>query len=214
MISSNSASWMGNSWRKYIANSRMMKNHSRIESSIMQCHCGILIALKTAGTSGNEGIRFYSCPNTWGGRGDCGLFVWANNENEQEIEKRKDPFDPRIKKQLEINKCSCRRWCLSGVPCFHACASIFKNREDPTNYVHSLLSKETCLATYDHRLMPIVGPMDWPKTELCDVVPPPEREMKGRHNYEKGGSKRVEPQLREKDKQKHEEFVINWDTTS
>ncbi|KAM7251934.1 hypothetical protein ACFE04_023817 [Oxalis oulophora] len=98
--------------------------------------------------------------------------------------KRKDPFDPRIKKKLEMNKviiehfkvepngagqfevidgkrtfmvnlinrkCSCQRWCLSRVPCFHACANIFKNLEDPLNYVHSLLSKETCLATYEPR---------------------------------------------------------------
>ncbi|KAM7265780.1 hypothetical protein ACFE04_003463 [Oxalis oulophora] len=57
MASSNSASWMGNSGRKYTGNSRMMNNHSRIEPSIMQCHCGIPIALKTAGTSGNEGRR-------------------------------------------------------------------------------------------------------------------------------------------------------------
>ncbi|KAM7270516.1 hypothetical protein ACFE04_029730 [Oxalis oulophora] len=131
----------------------------------------------------------------------------------QEIKKWKDPFGPRVKKQLEINKvigahfkvdpngagqfevidgkrtfvvnlvnrkCTCRRWCLKGVPCFHACASIFKNHEDPAKYVHSLLSKETCLTTYNHMLIPIVGPMDWPKTELGDVVPPPEWEMKGR----------------------------------
>ncbi|KAM7261734.1 hypothetical protein ACFE04_021005 [Oxalis oulophora] len=82
MASVNSASLMGNSCRKYIANSRMMNNHSRIESSIMQCHCGIPLGLKTAGTSGNEGIIFYSCPNTWKG---CGLFVWADNENEQVV---------------------------------------------------------------------------------------------------------------------------------
>ncbi|KAM7261683.1 hypothetical protein ACFE04_020760 [Oxalis oulophora] len=52
---------------------------------------------------------------------------------------------------LVNRKCSCRRWCLSRVPCFHACANIFKNQEDPSNCVHSLLSKETCLATYEPR---------------------------------------------------------------
>ncbi|KAM7274715.1 hypothetical protein ACFE04_016581 [Oxalis oulophora] len=85
MASSNSASWMGNSGRKYMATSRLMNNNSPIEPTVMQCHCGIPIALKTAGTSGNEGRRFYSCPNTWGGRGGCGLFVWADNENDQVV---------------------------------------------------------------------------------------------------------------------------------
>ncbi|KAM7262355.1 hypothetical protein ACFE04_021432 [Oxalis oulophora] len=47
-------------------------------------------------------------------------------------------------------KCSCQRWCLSRVPCFHACANIFKNQEDPSNYVHSLLSKETCRSQRNH----------------------------------------------------------------
>ncbi|KAM7262363.1 hypothetical protein ACFE04_021440 [Oxalis oulophora] len=96
---------------------------------------------------------------------------------------------------LVNQKCSCQRWCLSGFPCFHACASIFKNQEDPANYVHSLLSKETCLATYEPILMPIVGPIDWPKTELGDVIPLPKKEIKGiyqrnlfRDEFEKGGA--------------------------
>ncbi|KAM7271363.1 hypothetical protein ACFE04_030577 [Oxalis oulophora] len=85
MASSNSASWMGNSGRKYMANSRMMNNNSPIEPTVMQYHCGIPIALKTDGTSSNQDIRFYSCPNTWGGRGGCGLFVWADNKNDQVV---------------------------------------------------------------------------------------------------------------------------------
>ncbi|KAM7261120.1 hypothetical protein ACFE04_026595 [Oxalis oulophora] len=86
MASSNSASWMSNSGRRNMTNSRMVNNHSRIESSVMQCHCGIHVALiKDGWYIDNEGIRFYSCPNTRGGRGGCGLFVWTDNENEQVV---------------------------------------------------------------------------------------------------------------------------------
>ncbi|KAM7273834.1 hypothetical protein ACFE04_028498 [Oxalis oulophora] len=61
-----------------------------------------------------------------------------------------------------------RRWCPSGVPRFHACTSIFKNKKDPKNYVHPLLSKNSYLVTYSHKLQPIVGMLEWPKTNHPD----------------------------------------------
>ncbi|KAM7250355.1 hypothetical protein ACFE04_022238 [Oxalis oulophora] len=81
------ASSSSSAWRRRVPSGdrgSTMTCHSRGDSMVMQCHCGIPLRLKTAGTPGNEGRRFYSCPNTWGGRGGCGLFVWVDNQNEKE----------------------------------------------------------------------------------------------------------------------------------
>ena len=44
--------------------------------------------------------------------------------------------------------CSCRIWDLTGLPCKHSIAAIFKNLEKVENYVHPCYLRETYLQTY------------------------------------------------------------------
>ncbi|KAH0709663.1 hypothetical protein KY284_011090 [Solanum tuberosum] len=44
---------------------------------------------------------------------------------------------------LEKRTCSCRKWSLTGIPCKHAIAAIWANREDTLDYVHDSYKVET-----------------------------------------------------------------------
>ncbi|WOH15663.1 hypothetical protein DCAR_0935206 [Daucus carota subsp. sativus] len=60
--------------------------------------------------------------------------------------------------------CACRKWDLTGLPCYHACACIALRNEPWENYIHDCYKKETYLQLYGHTLEPIVGPEFWEDT--------------------------------------------------
>ena len=76
--------------------------------------------------------------------------------------------------------CSCRMWELSGVPCNHAIAAIFANREKPEAYVHAYFLKQTYLSMYKHTISPVPSQQEWEKTGLNDIYPPIPRKPAGR----------------------------------
>ncbi|XP_057248141.1 uncharacterized protein LOC125493779 [Beta vulgaris subsp. vulgaris] len=60
--------------------------------------------------------------------------------------------------------CSCNAWQLSGVPCNHAVAAIWKAKEAPEHYVSHYFSKDTYLKAYLFPLEPLNGPQQWPQS--------------------------------------------------
>ncbi|QHN98248.1 Zinc finger GRF-type protein [Arachis hypogaea] len=52
------------------------------------CGCGCRPVLRWSGTDSNPNKPFYGCPNyNTSGKRWCGLFVWADSVNEEQVEK-------------------------------------------------------------------------------------------------------------------------------
>ena len=51
---------------------------------------------------------------------------------------------------VDLNKksCSCRKWDLSGIPCYHACACIAVRNEPWGNHIHGFYTKELYMKVY------------------------------------------------------------------
>ena len=58
---------------------------------------------------------------------------------------------------LTKKKCSCRIWDLTGIPCKHGVAAIYKNLEHPEDYLHDCYLKEAYLDVYSEIIHPMLG---------------------------------------------------------
>ncbi|KAK9279887.1 hypothetical protein L1049_013570 [Liquidambar formosana] len=56
---------------------------------------------------------------------------------------------------LQRRTCLCRKWDVTGIPCIHAVASIFKFNMRPQNYVDPCYHIETYLRSYANMIYPI-----------------------------------------------------------
>ncbi|XP_021992060.1 uncharacterized protein LOC110888868 [Helianthus annuus] len=68
--------------------------------------------------------------------------------------------------------CTCGKWDLTGIPCYHVCAVaafMHKNSED---FVHSYLTKEVYLKSYEYTVPPLPSEKYWPIVDL-PLDPPP-----------------------------------------
>ena len=73
---------------------------------------------------------------------------------------------------LEAQKCACRKWELSGIPCYHACACIAWAQQRFEGYIHKSYSKDAFLDCYRHIIEPICGETKWTPTEFPRPLPP------------------------------------------
>ena len=94
-------------------------------------------------------------------------------------------FEVRDKKwrftvDLRSQTCSCRYWQVSGIPCQHACAALFKMSEEPNNYLNMCFSLETYKKTYQHVLQPVEHESAWPISPNPKPLPPRVKKMPGR----------------------------------
>jgi hypothetical protein len=58
---------------------------------------------------------------------------------------------------LTKKECTCRIWDLTGIPCKHGVASIYKNCEHPKDYLHDCYLKEAYLDVYSEIIHPMSG---------------------------------------------------------
>ena len=94
-------------------------------------------------------------------------------------------FEVRDKKwrftvDLRSQTCSYRYWQVSGIPCQHACAALFKMSEEPNNYLNMCFSLETYKKTYQHVLQPVEHESAWPISPNPKPLPPRVKKMPGR----------------------------------
>ncbi|GKF36588.1 pentatricopeptide repeat-containing protein, partial [Tanacetum coccineum] len=77
--------------------------------------------------------------------------------------------------------CTCRMWQLSGLPCPHSIAVLFKLNKRPEDYIPTCSRKEVYFKAY-HQYMTHVGGMTfWPDSSMYyTVLPPKPRTMPGR----------------------------------
>lgn len=81
---------------------------------------------------------------------------------------------------LEEKSCACRKYDLTGLPCYHACACIQWKNLRLVDYIHKTYTKDMYLATYDHTLEPINSEHYWEKTNLPGPLPPVIKVQPGR----------------------------------
>lgn len=86
---------------------------------------------------------------------------------------------------LSSQTCTCRMWQLSGLPCKHAVAAIFSNREEPKKYMHQYFSKATFLNVFKNLYNPLPSQEEWETTPYPNIHPwvvrkPPGRPKKKR----------------------------------
>ncbi|XP_023885703.2 uncharacterized protein LOC111997793 [Quercus suber] len=86
---------------------------------------------------------------------------------------------------LEEKKCSCRKWDIIGIPCYHAISCIFFNREDVEKYVNACYKRTTYIDCYEPIIEPINGQNMWrpsglPLVQLLIKRRPPGRPKKKR----------------------------------
>ncbi|XP_074375311.1 uncharacterized protein LOC141717097 [Apium graveolens] len=68
--------------------------------------------------------------------------------------------------------CTCRKWELTGIPCYHACACIALRNETWDHYISEWYKKEMYFKLYNTTLDPIVGPDFWEDTPEPKPLPP------------------------------------------
>lgn len=81
---------------------------------------------------------------------------------------------------MKQRTCACRKWQLTGIPCFHAVACIYFQKLDPMDFVHECYTKENYLKVYSHILEPISGEPYWESIEQEPPLPPLKRIAPGR----------------------------------
>ena len=68
--------------------------------------------------------------------------------------------------------CTCRVWDLTGIPCKHSVAAIYKNLERSEDYMHACFRKDAYVAAYKKMITPLPGQDEWVETNLPTPVAP------------------------------------------
>jgi len=72
---------------------------------------------------------------------------------------------------LQRQTCLCRQWDVTGIPCIHAIACIFKFNMRPQNYVDPCYRIETYLRSYANMIYPIPDSSQWEATGSNPIAP-------------------------------------------
>ncbi|XP_074374907.1 uncharacterized protein LOC141716619 isoform X2 [Apium graveolens] len=81
---------------------------------------------------------------------------------------------------LEKKSCTCRKWNLTGIPCYHACACIAIRHDPWENHMHECYSKDMYMKLYSCLLEPIVSPEFWEQASEPRPLPPAIKTPAGR----------------------------------
>ena len=92
-----------------------------------------------------------------------------------------------------LEKCSCRRWDLLGIPCSHGVPALRYDNIPPKSRVNSCYSIETYYMAYEHVIMPCKDVIEWAKMKAAHITPPPLQKKKGR----KAKNRRKQPEDKE-----------------
>ncbi|XP_076926466.1 uncharacterized protein LOC143589651 [Bidens hawaiensis] len=73
---------------------------------------------------------------------------------------------------IKNRTCTCRKWDLTGIPCYHECAVAGFMKRNAEDFVDSSYTKEMYLKSYDYTIPPLPSAKYWPCVEL-PLDPPP-----------------------------------------
>jgi len=69
---------------------------------------------------------------------------------------------------------------LTGIPCKHRVAAIYKNLKRPKDYVHACYRKDAYVAAYKEMITPLLGQDEWTETNQPALVAPIVYKLPGR----------------------------------
>ncbi|XP_074376912.1 uncharacterized protein LOC141718430 [Apium graveolens] len=81
---------------------------------------------------------------------------------------------------LEAHNYPCKKWGLSDIPCYHACACITWSKKPYEPLIHMSYSKDMFLKCYSNIVEPIVGDTEWTETPYPRPLPPEKKVQPGR----------------------------------
>ena len=61
---------------------------------------------------------------------------------------------------------------MTGIPCKHGVATIYKNLERTEDYLHACFKKDAYVAAYKEMITPLLGQDEWVETNLPALVAP------------------------------------------
>lgn len=73
---------------------------------------------------------------------------------------------------LKDRTCTCRRFQLTGIPCYHAASAILRIQDKLEDYVDECYHTSTYLKTYTNILAPLNGKEMWPVSTNNPLSPP------------------------------------------
>ncbi|XP_076924245.1 uncharacterized protein LOC143586631 [Bidens hawaiensis] len=79
-----------------------------------------------------------------------------------------------------VNKrCTCRKWDLTGIPCYHACAVAGFIRKNAEEFVNDYYTKKMYMKSYALAIPPLPSDRYWPPIDF-PLNPPPIKISPGR----------------------------------
>jgi hypothetical protein len=85
-----------------------------------------------------------------------------------EIMERSTPYIVDLQKRT----CSCRRWDMSGIPCWHAVSALRHDKISPESYVSACYSIQRYCKAYEHIIWPCRDVKDWEKVDAMTIKAP------------------------------------------
>ncbi|XP_047183061.1 uncharacterized protein LOC124849203 [Vigna umbellata] len=89
-------------------------------------------------------------------------------------------IDEKYVVDIDKVECSCRKWTLTGIPCYHALVDMNCLNINGEDYVPNWFRRSTYQETYITIIYPVNGHHLWEMTSQPDVLPPPKRVLPGR----------------------------------
>ncbi|KAG8490316.1 hypothetical protein CXB51_015509 [Gossypium anomalum] len=109
-----------------------------------------------------------------------------NGENRCELRKGSYQYTVDLSQMI----CSCRSWQISGIPCSHACATMYHLELQPDEYLQEYYHIDTYKKTYSFPMQPVNGPHDW---EKIGIQPEYAWEPKKNRRMAKDEQKKLKP---------------------
>ncbi|XP_061370246.1 uncharacterized protein LOC133312964 [Gastrolobium bilobum] len=104
------------------------------------------------------------------------IVYWAGDDR-FEVE---NAWQTRRVVHLSEKKCDCKQWDLTGIPCAHVVASIYRMHLIPEDFVDPYYFKDTFEKAYAHIIHPIPSEEHWPETNQTPLFPPKYKNAPGR----------------------------------
>lgn len=82
--------------------------------------------------------------------------------------------------ELNVKRCDCRRWQLTGIPCNHAISCLRHERIKPEDVVSFCYSTRCYEQAYSYNIMPLRDSIHWEKMQGIEVKPPVYEKKVGR----------------------------------
>ncbi|KAL4382225.1 hypothetical protein AHAS_Ahas04G0212200 [Arachis hypogaea] len=96
--------------------------------------------------------------------------IWAGDNDRVLFEVHRGAS--KVGVNLQQRTCTCNVWQLTGMPCCHAVAAMYKIGLKPEEHVHKWLTMQSIRATYMHCIKPVNSEEYWTPCDAPRMEPP------------------------------------------